>query len=76
MLQGTHNAARRVLDGLNYMSDTLVSVGTKPTKMVSAWVTDKIAPPYWVPNSQITVSRALMALELEKHDLAYHNFVD
>ena len=56
MLQANHNAARRLLDGIHYMSDTIVSVSYKPTKMVTRWLTDKIAPPYWVPNSQITVS--------------------
>jgi hypothetical protein len=56
VLQGTHNAARRVLDGIHYVSNTIASVGYKPTKMVTNWVTDKIAPPYWIPNSQISVS--------------------
>jgi len=56
VLQANHNAARRLLDGIHYMSDTIVSVSYKPTKMVTRWLTDKIAPPYWVPNSQITVS--------------------
>ena len=64
MLQGTHNAARRLLDGIHYMSDTLASVSAKPTKAVTHWVTDQIAPPYWVPNAKITVSRL--------HHASYH----
>jgi len=54
VLQGTHNAARRVLDGLTYVSDTITDYSKKPTKMVTNWVTDRIAPPYWVSNAEIT----------------------
>jgi len=56
VLQGTHNAARRIVDGLTYVSDTVTDYSKKPTKVVTNWVTDRIAPPYWIPNSQITVS--------------------
>jgi zinc finger FYVE domain-containing protein 1 len=55
VLQGGHNAARRVIDGLTYVSDTLVEVGAKPAKVVTKWVTDQIAPSYWIPNSEISV---------------------
>jgi len=55
-LQGTSNAARKVIDGMQYIADSVTSVSQKPTKMISDWMTDKIAPDYWVPNSQITVS--------------------
>uniref|UniRef100_T1J9N5 FYVE-type domain-containing protein n=1 Tax=Strigamia maritima TaxID=126957 RepID=T1J9N5_STRMM len=54
VLQGTHNAARKVLDGVSYLSSTVSSVSAKPTKMLTSWVTDQVAPAYWVPNSQIT----------------------
>ena len=57
VLGGTHNAARRLLDSLNYATDTIGSISAKPAKIVGNWVTDQIAPAYWVPNSQITVSR-------------------
>ena len=53
-LQGTSNAARKVIDGMQYIADSVTSVSQKPTKMISDWMTDKIAPDYWVPNSQIT----------------------
>ena len=55
VLQGTHNAARRIVDGLTYVSDTVTDYSKKPTKVVTNWVTDRIAPPYWIPNAQITV---------------------
>ncbi|XP_070579045.1 zinc finger FYVE domain-containing protein 1-like isoform X2 [Ptychodera flava] len=53
VLQGTHNAARRLLDGLSHVAGTVGSVGAKPTKMLSDWMTDQIAPAYWIPNNQI-----------------------
>ena len=56
VLQGTHNAARRIVDGLTYVSDTVTDYSKKPTKVVTNWVTDRIAPPYWIPNAQISVS--------------------
>ena len=59
VLQGTHNAARRLWDGLSYVSDTVVTLSAKPSKMVGNWVTDRIAPPYWRPNAEIQVGIAL-----------------
>ncbi|CAG2203504.1 ZFYVE1 [Mytilus edulis] len=53
-LQGTSNAARKVIDSMQYIADSVTSVSQKPTKMISDWMTDQIAPDYWVPNSQIT----------------------
>lgn len=55
-LQGTSNAARKVIEGVQYIADSVTSVSQKPTKMISDWMTDQIAPDYWVPNSQIIVS--------------------
>ncbi|XP_017787348.1 PREDICTED: zinc finger FYVE domain-containing protein 1-like isoform X2 [Nicrophorus vespilloides] len=51
---GSHNSAQRVLDGVNMISDAVVSVTSQPTKVITDWVTDKIAPTYWVPNHEIT----------------------
>lgn len=52
----THqNAAQRVLDGMNYMIQTVSEYSTGPTKAVTAWLTDQVAPPYWRPNTEITV---------------------
>ncbi|KAL5009073.1 hypothetical protein ScPMuIL_014654 [Solemya velum] len=54
VLQGSHNAAWKIIDGIKYVSESLNSVSSGPAKMISDWMTDQIAPPYWVPNSQIT----------------------
>uniref|UniRef100_A0A8D3BX28 Si:ch211-11n16.2 n=1 Tax=Scophthalmus maximus TaxID=52904 RepID=A0A8D3BX28_SCOMX len=51
----THqNAAQRVLDGMNYMIQSVSEYSTGPTKAVAAWLTDQVAPPYWRPNIEIT----------------------
>ncbi|XP_049841718.1 zinc finger FYVE domain-containing protein 1-like [Schistocerca gregaria] len=52
-LIGTQNAARKVLDGVNYISEAVASVGSPPTRLLSSWVTDQIAPRYWKPNNEI-----------------------
>ena len=61
-LQGTSNAARKLIDGMHFIADSVTSVSQKPTKLISDWMTDQIAPDYWVPNSKITVSILLPIL--------------
>jgi len=62
-LQGTHNAARRVLDGVQVLSNTVSSLSGstgstavvgQTTKTLSGWMADQIAPDYWRPNNEIT----------------------
>lgn len=55
MMQGNHNAVRRIIDGMHTFAEKIGHVSAKPTKVVSNWVTDKVAPSYWVPNYQILV---------------------
>jgi len=52
---GTHNAARKLIDGLNYVAESISTVSSKPSKAVADWMADQIAPPYWVPNAKIKV---------------------
>ncbi|XP_050408229.2 zinc finger FYVE domain-containing protein 1 [Patella vulgata] len=52
-LEGSHNAARKFLDGFNYVADTISTISAKPTKVLTEWTADKIAPEYWIPNAQI-----------------------
>uniref|UniRef100_A0AAY4CEQ8 FYVE-type domain-containing protein n=1 Tax=Denticeps clupeoides TaxID=299321 RepID=A0AAY4CEQ8_9TELE len=55
LFQADHqNAAQRVLDGMNYVYQSVSEYSTGPTKVVTAWLTDKVAPPYWRPNTEIT----------------------
>lgn len=48
------NAAQRVLDGMNYIIQSVTEYSSGPTKAVAAWVTDQVAPPYWKPNAEIS----------------------
>ncbi|XP_066518536.1 zinc finger FYVE domain-containing protein 1 isoform X2 [Hoplias malabaricus] len=47
------NAAQRVLDGVNYVIQSMAEYSSGPTKAVTAWITDQVAPPYWRPNAEI-----------------------
>ncbi|XP_036414787.1 zinc finger FYVE domain-containing protein 1 [Colossoma macropomum] len=49
------NAAQRVLDGVNYVIQSMAEYSAGPTKAVTAWITDQVAPPYWRPNAEIIV---------------------
>lgn len=52
------NSAQLVLDGVSFLSETVANVTAQPTKNLKQWVADKVAPSYWKPNSEITVSIA------------------
>ncbi|XP_017879092.1 zinc finger FYVE domain-containing protein 1-like isoform X2 [Ceratina calcarata] len=48
-----HNTAQRVVDSVSYITEAVTNVSLQPTKVVSAWVADKVAPSYWRPNNEI-----------------------
>lgn len=50
------NAAQRMLDGMNFVIQSVSEYSTGPTKAVTSWLTDQVAPLYWRPNTDITVS--------------------
>lgn len=54
-LKDNNNAAQRLLDGMNFMAQSVSELSLGPTKAVTSWLTDQIAPAYWRPNSQILV---------------------
>lgn len=49
------NPARKVLDGVTYLSETVASVSYEPSRLLSSWVADQFAPKYWKPNTEIKV---------------------
>lgn len=53
---GPTYSAQMVLDGVNYLSETMYNISAQPSKLLTGWVTDKIAPAYWKANSEIIVS--------------------
>lgn len=50
LMCNNQNAARQLLDGVNSLATSITEVTAKPTKAVSNWVTDQVAPSYWTPN--------------------------
>ncbi|OXU20485.1 hypothetical protein TSAR_001428 [Trichomalopsis sarcophagae] len=49
----TQNTAQRVVDGVSYLTEAVTSVSLQPTKALTAWVADQVAPAYWRPNNEI-----------------------
>ncbi|XP_058057263.1 zinc finger FYVE domain-containing protein 1-like [Anopheles bellator] len=68
---GPQHSAQLVLDGVAYITDAMASVGSQPTKLVKSWVTDKIRPTYWRPDSEIVYCKGCTCnferLGLKKH---------
>eukprot|EP00094_Tigriopus_californicus_P012713 TCALIF_12290-PA protein Name:"Similar to ZFYVE1 Zinc finger FYVE domain-containing protein 1 (Homo sapiens)" AED:0.02 eAED:0.02 QI:61/1/1/1/1/0.75/4/514/657 len=52
-LQGTHNAARRMLDGVSQIGEMVSQITAVPKKSAADWVANQVNPPYWTPNSVI-----------------------
>ncbi|PSN51709.1 Zinc finger FYVE domain-containing protein 1 [Blattella germanica] len=52
-LGGSQNAAQKVLDGVTYISEAVASVSSPPTRLITSWVADQVAPKYWRPNHEI-----------------------
>lgn len=55
-LDAAQNTAQRVVDGVTYLSEAVASVCSQPTKILTSYVADQIAPKYWRPNNEIKVS--------------------
>lgn len=49
----SQNTAQRVIDGVSYITEAVTNVSLQPTKAITAWVTDQVAPSYWRPNHEI-----------------------
>lgn len=54
--EGPTHSAQMVIDGVNYLSETVYSIGAQPSKALTEWVADWAAPSYWKPNAEIIVS--------------------
>ncbi|XP_045480023.1 zinc finger FYVE domain-containing protein 1-like [Harmonia axyridis] len=52
-LLGSQNAAQKFVDSFTSISDTVASIGSQPTKLVSQWVASQINPSYWRPDEDI-----------------------
>ncbi|XP_040082080.1 zinc finger FYVE domain-containing protein 1 isoform X2 [Oryx dammah] len=70
-LKDNNNAAQRLLDGVNFMAQSVSELSLGPTKAVTSWLTDQIAPAYWRPNSQI-LSCNKCATSFKDNDTKHH----
>lgn len=62
---GPKHSAQMVVDGVSYLSETVASIGSQPTKVLGDWIADKIAPSYWKPNHEIIVSSPQLLLSVQ-----------
>jgi len=67
----SQNSARRILDGMMNLADAITNVSAKPTKAVTSWVTDKVAPTYWTPNYLI-IDCAKCGHDFEETEKKHH----
>nr|XP_033810989.1 zinc finger FYVE domain-containing protein 1-like isoform X2 [Geotrypetes seraphini] len=49
-----HNAARRVLDGMSVVVQSVSEYSAQPMRTATSWLMDQVAPAYWRPNHEIT----------------------
>ncbi|XP_030073345.1 zinc finger FYVE domain-containing protein 1 isoform X2 [Microcaecilia unicolor] len=49
-----HNAARRVLDGMSVVMQSVTEYSAQPMRSATSWLMDQVAPSYWRPNHEIT----------------------
>lgn len=55
-----------VIDGVSYLTETVYSIGAQPSKVLTDWVADKIAPSYWKPNTDIIVSEITIKFQMNR----------
>lgn len=65
--EGPTHSAQMVIDGVNYLSETVYSIGAQPSKALTDWVADWAAPSYWKPNTEIIVSVRIQKKAFETH---------
>ncbi|KAG8042234.1 hypothetical protein G9C98_004868 [Cotesia typhae] len=47
------NAAQKIIDSVAYLTEAVTTASIQPTKAITAWVADQVAPTYWRPNNEI-----------------------
>lgn len=53
--EGPTHSAQMMIDGVNYLSETVCNISAQPSKALTEWVADWAAPSYWKPNAEIIV---------------------
>ncbi|XP_068993366.1 zinc finger FYVE domain-containing protein 1 isoform X2 [Neodiprion pinetum] len=49
----SQNTAQRVIDGVSYITEAVTNASIQPTKLLTSWVADQVAPTYWRANNEI-----------------------
>ena len=70
-LKDNNNAAQHLLDRMNFMAQLVSELSLGPTKAVTSWLTEQIAPAYWKPNFQI-LSCSKCATSFKDNDTKHH----
>lgn len=65
---GPKHSAQMVVDGVSYLSETVYSIGSQPSKVLGNWIADKIAPSYWKQNFEIIVRLCLLLSHCVRFD--------
>jgi len=66
----SQNSAQRVIDSVSYVFGGVVNVSSPPTKVLTSFLADQIAPKYWKPNHEIRnccVCRQVFVAGATKH---------
>ncbi|XP_037935303.1 zinc finger FYVE domain-containing protein 1-like isoform X2 [Teleopsis dalmanni] len=70
--KGPVHSAQMVLDGVSYISEAISCISAPPTKAITGWLADKVAPSYWKPNHEIINCHACRK-NFEKTGLPKHH---
>jgi len=70
-LQGTQNAARRILDSVTALSGTVSDMSSVPAASLARWAADQVAPAYWRPNADI-INCHLCSQRFDSTDKIHH----
>lgn len=50
-----NHSAQMILDGVSLIKDTITSISAQPTKQLSDYIANAVAPTYWKKNDEIVV---------------------
>nr|XP_032820647.1 zinc finger FYVE domain-containing protein 1 [Petromyzon marinus] len=70
-IRENHNAAQRLLDGVNLVAQSVSDISSGPARAVSDWLTDQIAPAYWRPNA-VVIACHNCNKQFEEKDTKHH----
>lgn len=70
------NPAQRVIDGVSYLSEAVFNASAEPSRYLTSWVADQIAPKYWELNAEIKVTILYKKFALESDRMIKNSNAD